>query len=417
MVDNQLFNNFVMNMKKNYNQYTNLSKVISLSELAWDKLLAANLAGIPVKHTGGNILNTEGHNFINMCSCSYLGLDIDKRILEGAKKAIDVAGTLHLTTARVRIYIDLLKQVEAELSQHFACEAMIFNSCAAATSAFLPLLAAGAFTNDSKPLMVFDKHCHFSMKHIIPICGDETDVVIAPHNDTEFLENCCRENSNVAYIGDGTYSMGGQAPIQKLLDLQDRYNLFIYLDDSHGLSITHPLGWGYARGNLPTINNRTVVVASLAKAFGACGGVLMCENTVMKDRLLRYGNAWSQYLNSAGIGAIKSSLDIHKSSDLVELQKRLWQNVSLFDEMIAPQNANTSSPVRLITLSSAEDAIQVAENIFRKGFYTSPVFFPIVPRGTAGLRVMPRADLTKIDIVNFCNILRGEGVLDDVQDL
>lgn len=398
-------------MEKEHNKYTNLSKVISLSDVSWNQLASAGLAGISAHHAGGNALQTVEHSFINMCSCSYLGLDVDKRILEGAKNGVDKAGTLHLTTARVRIFIDLLKELEAALSEHFACEAISFNSCAAATSAFLPLLASGAFTRGSKPVMIFDKYCHFSMKHVVPICADETEVFTSPHNDLDFIEDLCKKHSTVAYIADGTYSMGGHAPIDELMELQRRHNLFVYIDDSHGLSITHPLGWGYARGSLSEINDQTVVVSSLAKAFGACGGVLMCANVSMKETLIRYGNAWSQYLNSAGIGGVLSSIQIHKTPELSELQKKLWKNVALFDKIINSNNRDTKSPIRVIPIPSAEKATQIAANIFKKGFYTSPVFFPIVPRGTAGLRVMPRADLGQTDITRFCEILNDEGVL------
>jgi 7-keto-8-aminopelargonate synthetase-like enzyme len=46
---------------------------------------------------------------------------------------------------------------------------------------------------------------------------------------------------------------------------------------------------------------------------------------------------------------------------------------------------------------------EISGEIFRRGFYTSPVFFPVVERGKAGLRVMIRADNSARDIEAFCD--------------
>ncbi|WP_043225100.1 aminotransferase class I/II-fold pyridoxal phosphate-dependent enzyme [Burkholderia glumae] len=390
------------------NQFVNFKKMADYGEPSWNAARKAGLIDLSVKHTKENRLTHGDHEFINMCSCSYLGLDIDERILEGAKAAIDAARTLHLTTARVRIFLDLLENLEEELSAHYSCGAMSYNSCAAASSAFLPLLASGLLTGGEKPVLVVDKSSHFSINHVLAICGDETEVISCPHNDVSFVEEQCNKHGLVAFVGDGTYSMGGHAPIADLLDLQRKHRLFLYFDDSHGLSTTHSKGWGYVRSAMEAVNSMTAIVGSLAKGFGACGGVLMFGSKKFRDILIRYGNSWSQYLNSAGIGAALASLKIHQSSELSTLQSRLWENVAQFDHLAEPEDRGINSPIRLIRIATPDAASDIAERIYRKGFYTSPVFFPIVPRGTAGLRVMLRANMTSDQIAKFSEVLKEE---------
>jgi 7-keto-8-aminopelargonate synthetase-like enzyme len=48
---------------------------------------------------------------------------------------------------------------------------------------------------------------------------------------------------------------------------------------------------------------------------------------------------------------------------------------------------------------------EVSGEIFRRGFYTSPVFFPVTERGKAGLRVMIRADNNLDDLATFCSAI------------
>ncbi|MEB0141221.1 MULTISPECIES: aminotransferase class I/II-fold pyridoxal phosphate-dependent enzyme [unclassified Undibacterium] len=253
--------------------------------------------------------------------------------------------------------------------------------------------------------MAFDKFAHFSMSHVKPICGDETQVETCPHNDLNFIEDLCKRHELVAYIGDGTYSVDGFAPVEQLKYLQDRYGLFLYLDDSHGLSITGERGEGHVLRALGELNDRTVVVGSLAKAFGACGGMLLSGDSALKERLVRYGNPWSQYMNSAGIGGTLASLALHKSPELGRLQAAWRRNLLTLDEQFKSINRFTESPIRVILLDSAETAVNSAAALLDRGFYTSAVFFPIVPKDMAGLRIMPRADLSPEQMNVFCSAL------------
>ncbi|MDF2866725.1 MAG: 7-keto-8-aminopelargonate synthetase [Gammaproteobacteria bacterium] len=381
----------------------NINKLIKISEPSWSFAKNEGLIDLAVSYDISPYMFYKEHRFINMCSCSYLGLDTNPQILEGAIEGIKRAKSLHLTTARLRLYITMLGDLEEALSEHYSCEATAYISCSAASSAYLPLLASGMLTNDSKPTMIFDKQAHFSMIHIKPICADQTDVLTCEHNDIDYIETVCKRNSNVVYVGDGTYSVAGHAPIKELLRLQEKYGLTLYLDDSHGLSVTGKLGEGYIRENIPELNSKIVIVGSLAKAFGACGGVLMSGNKGLKDMLVRYGNSWSQYLNSAGIGGIMASLQIHRSEQLKRLQDAWWRNLQILDSRFNTTNKGVKTPIRIILLKSPEKAVEIAKRIFEKGYYVSAVFFPIVPQGKAGLRIMPRADVNEDEMTKFCD--------------
>jgi 7-keto-8-aminopelargonate synthetase-like enzyme len=267
------------------------------------------------------------------------------------------------------------------------------------------------FTQGQRPVLIFDKHAHFALNQVKAICGDETQVVTCNHNDVDFIEDMCKRYPLVGYVADGAYSMGGSAPIERLLALQDKYGLFLYFDDSHSLSAYGEQGEGYIRTYMPELNPRTLLVYSLAKAFGANGGgIFMSEKADYQSVFRRFGGpmSYSQYINPAAIGAAMASLDIHKSSELGVLQEKLSSNIRLFDSLFNTEHAGSGLPIRVIPLDSPDMAISVSEGVFKRGYYTSAVFFPIVARNKSGLRVMLRADMSEEDVRSFCSAVRAE---------
>ena len=240
-------------------------------------------------------------------------------------------------------------------------------------------------------------------------CCETYKVVTAPHNDMEFLEEICQKNECVAYVCDGAYSMGGHAPVEQLVELQKKYNLFLYIDDSHSLSAYGPKGYGYARSFIGEINNRTILVYSLFKSFGVIGGMVLLnkDNDNNCKLVQRYAGpmAWSQPITSYALGGIIGALKIHKSKELKERQNKLYDNLAVFDSLVDTKEKGSSLPIRLVFVGEEENSLKISKDVYSKGYYVSAVFFPIVPRGKAGLRVMVNANIKKEELVNMCNII------------
>jgi len=383
-------------------QFRNNKKVIEYGNTFWRETEAHGLAGIVANLTPTGKLVTEGgHTFTNFSCCSYLDLDSHPRIIEGAINALRKYGVLDHCITRIRVQMPALMELETALSKLFQAKVVTAISASAATAGILPLVASGHFTNGVKPAMVFDRHAHFSMNLYKPVCADESVVLTARHNDLEFLEDQCRKYQRVAYVADGTYSMGGYAPVPELLQLQDRYGLFLYLDDSHSLSIYGAQGQGYARATMSEVHKNTIVVATLNKAFGASGAAIMLGDTGRDtdDILSRFGGpmAWSQPMNTAAIGGCLSSSEIHASPELGERQAALQANIQLFDRLLATPQAGDAFPIRLVNLPNAL-VIECGKRLYEAGYYVSPVFFPIVAKDKAGLRVMLRAGQTQEEV-------------------
>lgn len=397
-------------LSESANTFSNYRKVIALADHDWEAAEAGKIAALNVEVTGCNhLLDQHGRQFHHFCTTSYLGLDHHPALLEGAITALRETGTLRVANSKNRCKLALLEQYESELSQLFGAVCLTTLSCSAASAGILPLLASGVFTQNRPPVMVFDRLAHYSMNHLKASCADETQVLTCPHNDMDFLESVCQRHSTVAYVADGAYSMGGVANLDGLLYLKERYGLFLYLDDSHALSAVGSNGAGLVRPRMPALEEDCLIVASLAKSFGASGGLVMLGNERQRKLIQRYGGPsnWSQSLNCAAIGAGLASIQVHRSAELRALQVRLQANIHLFDSLLSTEQHGSSMAIRLINCGEAALATQIAVELAEHGFFTSAVFFPVVAQGKAAIRVTLRADMESTLIHRFCDLITG----------
>lgn len=389
------------------NCFTNYRKLISLADRDWEIAEAGKIAALDVEIKSANrMVDQYGREFHHFCTTSYLGLDHHPDLLDGAVAALRETGTLRVANSKNRCKLAILEQYESELSELFGARCISTLSCSAASSGLLPVLASGVITDNQPPTMVFDRLAHYSMNHLKAACADETQVITCPHNDMDFLEKQCQQRKKVAYIADSAYSMGGVADLDGLMYLKDRYGLFLFLDDSHALSAVGTFGAGLVRPKLTAVGDDCLIVASLAKSFGASGGMVMLGNERQKKLVQRYGGPsnWSQSLNSAAIGAGRASIKLHTTPEFAAAQNKLQLNIGLFDSLVDTNQYGSNIPIRLIHCGEAARANRLSIELANHGFFTSAVFFPVVAQHHAAIRITLRADMEPSLIQQFCEL-------------
>ncbi|WOH80365.1 aminotransferase class I/II-fold pyridoxal phosphate-dependent enzyme [Bradyrhizobium sp. BEA-2-5] len=394
--------------------FRNTAYVINKSRSYFDAAHNAGLMAVQGRSTigrafalGAGPLNGRPE-IIDFVRCSYLGLDNHPVIVAAAIEAIEAHRSLHWSCARTRLNFDLLAELEATLSEMFSARVLAFSTVMLANLGAMPILASGLLTDGTKPVVVFDRIAHTSLAYHKPVVADEARVETIAHNDIDALERLCREHQVVAYVCDGVYSMGGNSPIKELRELQERYRLFLYIDDAHGISLFGRQGEGFARSQFPEfLGDRTIIAASLAKGFGASGGMLMLGTAEQEALFRRYSipYAFSVAPNLAAVGAALGSCKIHRSAELAERQMRLAQRIKVFDRRVASLEQGNSLPIRMVAIGSETNAIALARELLDAGFYTSVIFFPTVAQGKAGVRVCITADHEVGDIERLCDCI------------
>lgn len=391
-------------------RFRNNQRMVPAAESAWKLTEDSGMLDIRVDaRSGQNRLRDvrTGHEFLNLASCSYLGLNSHPTVVDAGIEALRAEAVTGLAMAEFRIRLDHARRLEEELSDLLGAYVLPSISCGVLSAAVLPLLASGHLTDSDPLVVVFDRFAHFSMNFVKPVVADEAKVITCPHNDLQFVADVCRKYPRVAYVCEGAYSVGGLADLAGMRALQDKYGLYLFIDDSHSLSTQGSHGQGYARSVFQELDDRTMIVASIAKAFGSTGGIAMIGSPRKYNFLYRSGPlGWSQGLRTAAIGTSLGSIAVHRSPDLARRQRQLAENIATFDSRIkGPHVRGTGSHIKFVVLGDNDAAVRLSTALYRRGYYCSAMFFPIVAKGQAGIRLMLRGDMTSEMTEQFTCVL------------
>lgn len=385
----------------------NTKKMIDLSRDNFSYAYKMNVMGVygTSKENRTVYLKDTNQEIVDFVRCGYLGLDSHPEVLQGAKQAMEDNQSTHWSCARTRLNYTIIGELEEFLSSLFSANIITFSTVMLANMGVLPLISSGAFTQWKKPTIVFDKFCHASLNYHKPVLAQDAEILTIPHNDMNRLEAICQSKNNVVYVADGVYSMGGEAPLSTLKKLQEKYGLFLYIDDAHGTSIVGKNGEGFSRSHFPkTLGEKTIITTSLGKGFGSFGGMTMFGTKEQEHFVRCYAQpyAFSAAPNIPAIGAAMASAKIHATPEINQLQDSLYRNLSLFDCLVETEQKNSILPIRMIELGETKKAIDTASQFLKEGFYVSAVFFPTVAQGRAGLRISISANHRSEDIKKLC---------------
>ena len=367
------------------------------------KSLGIILQTIEDEQLDGRSVHVNGKKLLNFTSCSYLGLELDPRMIAGAIDATTRYGTQFAST-RSYLSLTLYKEIEDLLAQMFKMPVALAQTTGLGHIANIPILVGD---NDA---VIMDISVHATVQEAVSLLVERgVKIEKIRHNRMDILEDRIKELSmtyeKVWYMADGIYSMfGDAAPLDEIKELLDRYEQFyLYIDDAHGMSWAGENGAGYVVSKLP-YHPKMYLTTSLAKGFGATGGVLAFPENNSFTRVHNYGRTFifSTQLPPPMLGAIRASCKIHLSGDITLMQSQLNEKVKFFNQMAklyeVPILSDTATPVRFVTLGKPQVGYQMVTRLMNEGMYTSLSVFPSVSYNNTGMRVAINRHHTHEDI-------------------
>lgn len=372
----------------------------------YQSAVAADLMQVTIQgRSGKQVTMPDGSKVVEFINCSYLGLDLHPQVI-AASKNLESSWGVNFCCARSRFSIEPARVLEEQLSTLFGGRAITFPSVTTTHISVLPLVASGVLLNPQAPpkvRIVFDKYAHSSMQYLKPILAVEAAVHTIAHNDLNQLRDhiliAKANNEVVVYVADGVYSMGGLSPIHELLNMAKELDFYIYLDDAHGTSIFGQQGEGSVLSQLQGYFPDNLFVAfCLSKGFGCNGGGILLPSRVQESMVRSFGQiyAFSAALDFSIVNACLAAIPLHQDGTVNQLQAQLRQRVGLYDQLM--QHNLPFSPIRMVMVGDEQDAITFGKTLLNEGFFVSTVFFPIVPRGKAQLRICLAANHSEKEI-------------------
>lgn len=329
-----------------------------------------------------------------MCSNDYLGLASDPEVVAAG---IEAQKTWGAGTGSVRFIcgtFDYHRTLEKKIAALSGTEdSTTYVSCWNANEAVLPtLMVAGG----DSVIVISDELNHASIIDAVRLgrqINKASQSKVYKHSDMAGLEAQLKEHSaikNKIVVTDGVFSMEGDiAKLDVIHRLCKEHGAMLVVDDSHGVGVCGPTGKGVAE-HYGLHGKIDVMTGTLGKALGgAAGGYIgsrknLIDLMVQKSRPQLFSNA----VPPGTAGAAAKAIEI-LMRDTTRVEK-LRGNVRYirdglkklgFEAMEGP------SAITPIILGETSKAIAASKRLLELGVFVIGFGYPVVPEGTARLRV------------------------------
>jgi len=327
-----------------------------------------------------------GQKVLNFCANNYLGLADNPQIIEAAKKSYDKYGYGLSSVRFICGTQEVHKELEQKISEFLGTDdTILYSSCFDANGGLFETILG------EEDAVISDELNHASIIDGIRLCKAQR--FRYKNNDMNDLEAKLKEAASARFkliATDGVFSMDGFiANLNSVCDLADKYNAMVMVDDSHAVGFMGKHGRGTHEYN-NVLGKVDIITGTLGKALGGASGGYTSGRKEIID-LLRQRSRPYLFSNTVAPSIVSASikvLEILQSS--TQLRDKLEENTKYFREEIKKTGLQIKDgvhPIVPIMLGDAALSQKFAARMLEKGVYVIGFFYPVVPKGTARIRV------------------------------
>ena len=354
----------------------------------------------PLKFVGANTVRFRNRTLLYFSGCDYFRLARDPRLAAAAKKSLADSGlnvaASRITTGNHEIYFRL----ENELAKFFAAESALvlpdgYLAPLAVTSAL-----AGEFSH-----ALMDELAHGALLDAAKMLG--CPVKKFRHRDAADLKKVlskCGRNARPLILTDGMFSHDGSvAPLRDYLKFLPRGGM-ILVDDAHGAGVLGKKG----QGTLEFENvsrERVIQCATLSKAFGAYGGVVLASR-VLREKIIARSRAFAGTtpLPPPLAGAALAALKILRAEP--QRRKRLFANARFVRTQLRAAGWNiweTPGPIVRLPLLPEKAERELNQRLLAAGIY--PPYLRYGNAAHGAFRFVISSEHTMAHLKKLCAVL------------
>lgn len=343
----------------------------------------------------GPVVSIEGRGeVLLLCSNNYLGLASHPEVVAAGIEGLQAYGA---GTGSVRFIcgsFTVHKRLEEKLAAFLGKEAALtYVSCWNANEGLIPTLLGEG------DVVLSDELNHASIIDACRLVRGAKRAVYR-HSDMDDLRAKLEEHKEartIMIVTDGVFSMEGDlARLPDLCELADEYGALIVVDDSHGTGVLGPGGRGTPE-HFGVADRIDIITSTLGKALGGAAGGFVAASREIIDYLIQRSRP--QLFSNALPPTVASSA--LKALEIVEREpervRRLRENVAYMRRGLLElgyRPLEGESAIIPLLVGETTKAIRLSRRLFDLGVFVIGFGYPVVPEGTARLRVQLTAEHT-----------------------
>lgn len=345
----------------------------------------------------------EDSTYLMMASNNYLGLTHHPHVKDRSLQAIQQYGTGSGGARLTSGSFPLFQELETRLAQWKECEkALTF------TAGFMANLGTISALANKGDIIFSDELNHASLIDGCRLSGAKVQVY--PHKYVQALEALLAESKHYGMrfiITDGVFSMDGDiAPLPELLELAERYDALLIVDDAHATGVI-----GEGRGTAHHFHcdsPRIITTGTMSKALGSIGGYVCGSQTII-DYIINHSRPFifATALSPADIGASLGALEV------LAQEPRVYQNLRSNTEYMHKAlhslgiPSSDETPIFPIIIGSNEGTLEASRLCEQEGIILSAIRPPTVPINTGRLRLTVTASHTEEELDKVIQVLQN----------
>ncbi|WP_163400127.1 aminotransferase class I/II-fold pyridoxal phosphate-dependent enzyme [Flavobacterium fluviatile] len=334
------------------------------------------------------------NNLVDFSSNDYIGFSRSEAIFKQAHHYLVENEIIQngATGSRLISGNHYLYQITESLIAEFheAESALIFNS---GYDANLGFFSAVPQRND---VILYDELSHASIRDGILMSNAKSYKF--NHNDFEDLERLITKfqfsktqiPTNIYVVTETVFSMDGDSPnLEELVQLTEKYNCYLVVDEAHTLGVFGEKGEGLAQ----YLNLHSKIFARImtfGKGLG-CHGAVVLGSTKLKEYLVNFVRSfiYTTGLSPHSVSTILVAYQ-HLETEKVTIDQ-LRQNIVFFNQQrnllgLKPIFVRSKSAIQSAIIPGNENVKHIAQQLQDKGFDVKPILSPTVPEGQERLR-------------------------------
>lgn len=344
------------------------------------------------------LLNLSSNDYLNLSTNEELAKEFVKEYQNNSQVQFSSASA-RLLSGTSAVYRDLEKTIADLFNKE---SALIFNTGYQCNLGVISTIA-------QKGDVIFsDKLNHASIIDGMKL--SEADFYRYKHLSYEHLEELLIKHRDkykkALIISESIFSMDGDiANIRKLVELKQKYNAILMIDEAHAFcSIDDNLA-GMSDGL-----DVDIITATFGKALGSFGAFVVSNKTVINYLV----NKARSFIFSTSIPPINIAWTkwlLTNKRDFIKKQKQKLAKITVATHKYlksADIETISESHIIPIILGEEEKAIRIAEQLQNMGYYIMPVRPPTVPPKTSRLRLSLTADLDFEMIKTLVDYIKNE---------